>query len=184
MGSYRQLTGMQTPPDRPKAIPPVPENYEGVNFPYRGIGNHGVVPTQGVDPEEYYDNDSYDLNPDAFETIPAEKEVDPVPVKIVSESARELNEFRTGSLAIPIGSDVLQLFGRNDRRKKVRLRVPGSSAGSVVFGSGRNLSASNGYTITTGGEIEFDTTEEVYIVAANSAQAPTIMFLETFTVGM
>lgn len=181
-GSYRQRPGMQTPPDRPQAIAPVPENYVGVNFPYRGIGTHGVVPTQDVDPEEYYDHTSYDMNPDNFKTLPPEKEPEPVPVKIVNDSARERYMFRTQTLVIPVGSDVVQLVGRNDRRNMVRLRIPGSSAGSIIFGGDRNLSVGFGYTMATGTELEFRTTEPVYVVAANTAQAPTVMVLETYSV--
>lgn len=184
MGSYRQLTGMQTPPERPDRLQPVPETYKGVNLPYRGVQNHGVALPEGANPDAYYEASGYDLNPDAFETIPADKEPDPVPVRIVMESARERFPFRCGSLVIPTNSNVLELMGRNDRRIKVRMRVPGSSAGSVIFGGDRNLSSVNGYTITTGGEIEIATTENIYVVNANPTQAPTIMYVETFTIGL
>lgn len=184
MGSYRQLTGMQTPPDRPQAIPPVPEEYEGVNFPYRGVGNHGVEPTKGVDPEAYYDRTSYDMDPDNFESLPPEKEPDPVPVRIVNENARERYHFRTVSMTIPTTSDTVELCGRNDNRSLLRIRVPGSSPGSIVFGGSRNLSPGTVYTLAAGQEIEFRTTEPVFVNASNPAQAPTLMFIETYTVGL
>lgn len=184
MGSYRQLLGMQTPPDRPQAIPPVPEEYEGTSFPYRGIENHGVEPTPGVDPELYYDRNSYDMDPDKFNTIPAEKEPDPVPVRIVNESARERFHFRVGTITIPTTSDALELCGRNDNRSLIRIRVPGSSPGSIVFGSTRSLSAGTVYTLAAGQEIEFRTTEPIFVNASNPAQAPVFMFIETYTLGL
>ena len=184
MGSYRQLTGMQTPPDRPNAIVPVPEDYEGTNFPYRGVGNHGVEPTPGVDPEAYYDRTSYDMNPDKFESIPAEKEPDPVPVRIVNENARERYNFRTGTMQLLPNADPVELFARNDNRSLVRLRVPGTSSGSFLVSHNRSMAAGMSYTLSPGNEIEFRTTEPIYVVQVTASQAPTIMYLETYTTGL
>lgn len=184
MGSYRQLMGMMKSPDRPEALTPVPEEYEGTNFPYRGTGNHGVEPTPGVDPEAYYDRSSFDMNPDKFESLPPEKEPDPVPVRIVNENARERFNFRTGTITLLPNANPVELFARNDNRSLIRLRVPGTSTGSFLVSHDRGMAPGMSYTLSPGNEIEFRTTEPVYVVQATASQAPTIMFLETYTVGL
>lgn len=180
-GNYRQRPGMMSSPKRPEAVQPVPEEYEGVNFPYRGIENHGVEPTKGVDPENYYDHDKWDAGPDDIPSLPAEKEPDPIPVKIMNASGRERFNFRTAKTAFNTITPQ-QLMGRNDRRNMVRIRVPGSSATGAVFGPDPGVNELTGYTVAVGSEIEFRTTEAIYVLPQDTSKIATVMTLETFSV--
>lgn len=168
-GNYRQRPGMMESPDRPQALEPIPEEYAGVNFPYRGTVNHGVAPTTGVDPEEYYENDQYDAGPEEIPSLPEEKEPDPIKVKVVNESARERYTFRTYTYPAN-GQTAKALCGRNDKRMNVRVRVPASATNGVYLGpSGSGLDPVTGYLIEPGQSDILRTTEEVYVLADTGA---------------
>jgi hypothetical protein len=164
-GSYRQRPGMMSSPNRPQAIQPIPEEYAGINFPYRGPQNHGVEHPDNVDPEAYYDNDQYDDGPDKVPTLPPEKEPDPINVRVVNESARERYAIRTYTFPAN-GQTAQQMCGRNDRREKVLIKNHTGATNDLLIGPGSGLDPITGYVLEPGQEVELHTTEEIYVIAA------------------
>lgn len=166
MGSYRQLTGQQTPPERPDRVKPVPEHYEGVSFPYRGTENHGVDPGN-VDVDEHYEF-AYEDEPQQIPTLPPEEEVDPVPVKVVQDSARERMDWRAARFLV---KDVPQeIVGRHEKRKSLRIRVHGDT-NPIYIGPDSGLRPYTGFRIPAGTELyPFSSTENVYAVADSGTE--------------
>lgn len=164
MGSYRQLLGMQTPPNRPQAIPPVPEEYAGTNHPYRGTETHGVENPTGVDPEYYYDRDQWDAGPSNPVSLPEEKEPDPVKVKIVNETARERYAFRAFQFPAN-GLTAQQFLGRNDKRSNVRVKNISTSSTNLMIGHDNGVKPTSGYLVEPGQEAIIRTTEELFVIA-------------------
>lgn len=169
-GSYRQRPGQQKAPDRPDRVTPVPEHYEGVSFPYRGTQNHGVAPSKTDDPEQYYDAQAFDDETDKVVFLPAEVEVEPVPVRIVNETSRERNDWRAGRfLVTEIPQEIL---GRNDKRKSVRIKVhafksDGTTANTdpIFIGNDAGLRPYTGFQISAGEELyPFKSTENVFAI--------------------
>lgn len=165
MGSYRQLTGMQTPPRRPDRVKPVPEHYDGENFPYRGTQTHGVQPPSDVDPGEYYENSAQDDGTE-LEDIPyvaPEEEPEPVPVRIVQKTARERLDWR--AVRYSVTDQAQQILGRHEKRKSVRIRVHGDTD-AIYIGNDSGLRTYTGYMVPAGTELfPISSTEDVWAIA-------------------
>lgn len=163
--SYRQTRGQADPaPDRPHAVPPVPEHYSGVNFPYRGVQTHGVEPPK----DAHYDTREFQYpeeSPDVPE--PAMPEPDPVLVRVVNQHARERRMWRTvRAQAVQYAK---QAIGRNDARTNMRLRNL-DAANAIYIGSDMQVSPATGYKVSAGAEIyPFTTTEEVWICTGDTS---------------
>lgn len=163
--SYRQTPGQaDAAPERPHAVPPVPEHYAGVNFPYRGVQTHGV----DVPKDAHYDTREFQYpeeKPDEAE--PPFPEPDPVLVRVVSQHARERRMWR------PVRTQATQyatrIVGRNDARTNMRLRnLDGANA--IYIGSDSTVSAYTGYKVSAGTEIyPFNTTEEVWVCTGDTS---------------
>lgn len=182
-GTFRQRPGMQKSPDRPEAVTPVPEEYEGTNFPYRGIENHGVAPTVGVNPEDYYDHDQWTAGPEKIDSEPPDPEPDPVKVKIVNETARERFAFRTYQF-LAEGERAHQFIGRNDKRSTVRIKVEAAATTGVLVGTDPGIDFITGYLVEAGQELVVRTTEEMYCLATKGSAGAFQAFyvLEEFSV--
>jgi len=151
---------MQTAPERPDRVTPVPEEYEGVNFPYRGSQNHGVPQQQNIDPESYYDHTQYD-DGEIPATLPAEKEADPIPVKIVQDTARERLQIRFGNfLAQETGQAIVN---RHEKRRVLTL-FNNDSTNSVYLGEEAGVRVATGFELEAGKQIEIRSTEEVWVI--------------------
>lgn len=163
--SYRQTAGQaDSPSERPHALPPVPEHYDGVNFPYRGTETHGVEPTKGAkyDTREFQYPEEKEDHPE-----PPLSEPDPVLVRVVNQHARERRMWR------PVRSQATQyatrIVGRNDARTNMRLRNL-DAANAVYIGSDSTVSAYTGYKVSAGAEIyPFNTTEEVWVCTGDTS---------------
>lgn len=175
MGSYRQLIGMMKSPERPQAIPPVPEEYEGTNYPYRGIESHGVAETPGVDPEEYYEHDKWDAGPAHPASLEAEKEPDPVKVKVVNETARERFAFRAFQFPAN-GLTAQQFLGRNDKRSVVKIKLVTGGSTNVIVGHDNGVKPTTGYIIQPGQETSIRTTEELFCIADKGGATDYVTF--------
>jgi hypothetical protein len=169
-GSYRQRPGQQTPPERPDRVTPVPDNPEGISFPYRGTQNHGVAPTKGVDTDEYYETQQWQDGPDSIDPSPPYKDEDPVAVRIVQgETARELLDWRP--VRFRVTDQPQQLVGKLDKRRSVRIKVHGFLDGEanthpVYIGNDAGLRPYTGYEIAAGETIDpMFTTQDIWAIA-------------------
>lgn len=120
MPSLSQLRGIVTshnPPQRPQPIEPVTESYEGENIPYRGTELHGVpmfdepqdVPAWHEGREVVYEEQ--------------EPEQDPVPVRIVNTSGREVRRSRIFQVPAPVlDTPAKQVVGMDEQRSSVKVK--------------------------------------------------------------
>lgn len=99
------------------ALKPLMEQYEGQNFPYRGVETHGVDPIYDVPvPEDQWEGGTIVVNVDE----PNDEEEKVLPVRIVTESARE---FETWAVAqANVGSNPSVVAGRNLRRTSIKVK--------------------------------------------------------------
>lgn len=168
-GSFRQRKGMQTPPDRPDRVKPVPDEIEGPNFPYRGHETHGV-PSDG-NPEEYYEDESYEGDGTVSGYAPEPVIEEPVPVRIVAATGRERRAWR--ATRVTVGEVAQQILGRHDKRLRTIITVhpvlydgTTSNPDPIYIGDDSGLRPYTGYRI--GSDATCDqimSTEEVWAVA-------------------
>lgn len=175
--AYRQLPGQADSPDRePERVKPVPESYEGVNFPYRGTEKHGVeVPSDAeYNTREFqYEEES----PDTYmEPLP---EVEPIPVRVVNSTARERLDWRATRFLVK--DTAAQILGRHDRRKAVRIRNH-DATNPIYIGNDAGMQSYTGYLIPAGAELyPFLSTEDVWAVS-NSGTEVEISIMYEFAV--
>lgn len=174
MGSYRQLTGMQKSPNRPDRVAPVPEKYQGTSVPYRGTNDHGVP----IDKEAEFSEREYQIEEDKSKPVylPAEKEVDPITVRVVQDSARERLDWRV--VRFVVGDVAQQILGRLETRRSVTIRVhevksDGATANSspIYIGNDNGLRPMTGERVPAGGIVDaLRTTEDIWAVTDPGVQ--------------
>jgi hypothetical protein len=163
--AHRKLPGQADSRSRePERVQPVPEQYEGVNFPYRGIETHGVPVPENVK----YDTREFAYPEEEPETPEsALPEPDPVLVRVVDRSARERYVWRCSQFTVT--EQAQQILGRHDKRRNVRIRNQGGADGgaSVYIGYDDMVKTYTGYLIPTFTEIfPVTSTEEIWAVCA------------------
>lgn len=171
----QQNRSRQSDADRPVAIAPIPEEYEGDNIPYRGVVNHGVA----VD--ESWRNTSEDMpvDPDgrlvdvydAEETAP-----DPIPVYIVNRSSSERRAFRV--VIAYAGQQPATVVGQDDSRSKVTIR--NTNVGATVYIAERPESANVafGWPLTEGQTYVSESQEAIYVYADSAVPLPVLAAVE------
>lgn len=179
---YRQRNGMaKKPTDRPVPIKPVPEKYKGVNFPYRGIEMHGVDVPEGTE----YDTREFQYPEDdgKAEILPAPIEPDPIPVKVVTETARERLDWRAARFSV--NTRAQQVLGRHDKRKAVRIRNH-SETEAIYIGNDAGMQAYTGFMIPPGEELyPFHSTEDVWACTdSDAAESVEISIMYEFAVAL
>ncbi len=133
------------------------------NNPYRGSEMHGVQPTG----DQYTKSaDEWDFYSPAEE--PAPHLPDPIAVKIVDESPRELRGFR--AYQTTVNAQPSTIATKQPRRKK--LAIQNMSATVTVFiGQGVNVNAFEGWPILPGAIYSFEQVERaVWGVSADGSQ--------------
>lgn len=180
MGSYRQLLGMAPAgQDRKDRVQPVEEHYEGTNFPYRGTENHGVATPEGAE----YDAVEADYSVDAANQVaylPAEKETEPVAVRVVEGSARERHLVRVARVLA--NSTTQQLVGRLETRRSLYVQNA-DSVNSVYVGPDNNTTSYTGYLVGPGKEIgPFLSTEPLFVTTGNAANTAEVMAIYEYAV--
>lgn len=150
-------------PERPEAIPPVPEHPAGDNNPYRGTESHGVAavnkpsPTQG----------DWDTQ-EGRTYLPAEQEYEPIPVRIVQEHGNEFRQFRVHKFTI-LG--VTMILPRNLSRISARLRNSGNEV--LYLGSDANVVDYLAYTLNAANPtLDIRTQDAVYITNIGGVAGP------------
>ncbi len=138
----------------------VMEEYAGENFPYRGIETHGVKPT--VDPTDVPEwLTEGRVVPIAY--VPANVEIDPVPVHIVNLGSDEERKWRTAvSYAGTVPS---QVIGRNTARTSLKIQNLSTNPGTIYVSPDSSVSAFTGYPLVPGAYIELKSHEEVWAVS-------------------
>jgi len=156
-------TGGKFPPapGTTEPVQPVPDTYGPTVFPYRGSEQHGVP----MDVQTTL-QDQWVVDPvDAAEVLHEAPEHEPIPVRIVTESSREIKDWRTGQTVVT-GSPSL-IAGRNDRRSVVRIKNCSATV-AVYVGNTLGVSTISGYPIAANGELAISTSEEVYGISADT----------------
>lgn len=163
--AYRQLPGQADSPSRePERVQPVPEQYEGVVFPYRGTEQHGVA----VPDDARYNTREFQYpeeSPDEY--LEPEPEPDPIPVRLVNRTARERLDWR--SARIRVTDRAQTIVGRHDRRKRLRIKVhyqtDGVDSNPVWIGQDDSVKPYTGYQMDRGETLDpFTSTEDVWAI--------------------
>lgn len=145
--------------DRPHPTAPILETYEGSNHPYRGIESHGVEDTgHPSDPQMEWDDGTRKI---VYAEPP--KEIEPVPVRIVSEGQEELRRFR----AYPVyaGVNPRRIINRNENRTSVKIFNTGGTQADATWWIGVGDSMvqnSTAYPLAPRTSIDLDTQDEVW----------------------
>lgn len=170
----RMTARSKTNTDRPVAIAPVPEEYEGHNNPYRGTEEHGVTPnTQPHDPDVYgVDPD----NPNQGHLVKIEmsdKEPDPIPVRVVQEYKRELRRFGSDRISLdfttvnnPAGRPI-ELLGRSDSRSSVKL-INLDGTNTILVSNTREEINVRGYPLLPGKELSLTTEDPIFVAVVKN----------------
>lgn len=176
MGSYRQLTGQQTPPDRPDRVAPVAEAVEGTYFPYRGHETHGVPMPKNVDVDDYYE--TQEVDDDEITYAPEIKEEDVIPVRLVQRTSKERLAFRAMRVVVDGDGPSRQIIGRHEKRRSLRIRVHGDT-NPLYIGSDDNVRPYTGFLIPAGVEFgALTSTEAVYACANPGTQVEVSVIYE------
>lgn len=179
---YNPNTGMRVNPEHTsnpaarsqRANPKYTEHPEGVNFPYRGIEQHGVEFHESI--------------PEELEGAPSSKELEfiepphyagrphtppPVPVRIVTEHAREMCMFQADQFTVNDGSNnsPLMILGRQENRHHFIIRNM-DATNNVYIGDSPNVTANTGFQIPANSTTpRFATTQAVYAVTESGKTA-------------
>lgn len=165
----KQKATSTDPTDR--QVTPIAERYEGQNWPYRGMENHGVEPTNKPDDMPGYDG-----------TIPVELVMmdpppDPIPVKIVGEGGRQLTDWTVSTFTVFANAVRVLDADRNGRRKTALVKNLGPNT-AYVGPSSESASGFMAWKLGVGESLSTNVDTDVYAVAA-AATSPTNVYAET-----
>ncbi|HEY1213265.1 MAG TPA: hypothetical protein VGE93_06500 [Bryobacteraceae bacterium] len=190
---YNPNTGMRVnqehtshPLERVLRDTPRDEHVEGVNFPYRGLEQHGVEYAEEI-PEELEGTPSKkDLDlvlPPHYAPRPHHPE--PVPVKIVTGADSELRMFQTDQFTINDGTvnGPLMIMGRQLNRHHFVIRNM-DAANNVYIGNSASVTPNTGFQIAPNTTfVKMETTQAVYAVTESTKTAQ-ISIMWEYSVGI
>lgn len=133
---------------------PRAEDYAGDNNPYRGIQNHGVSPS--AQPSDVPGWDGAALVP----VEPDEPPQEPVPVRIVNESAHEIDAWNGTTFFLNRPNEPVLIAGQLETRKSLNVTNEGpdpvflhpSNNGSVGLAAVR-LAPGGSFSLDNGAEV-------------------------------
>lgn len=174
---YNPNTGMRVneehtsnPPERSRRDTPIELHEEGVNFPYRGVEQHGV-PYDHEIPEELEGSPSKeDLDlvlPPHYAPRPHRPQ--PVPVTVITAGVSERRLWQADQFGVTDGTanGPLMIVGRQDTRHYVTIRNM-DATNPVYIGNSPSVTANTGYQIPAGGTTNrMYTTEAIYAVTGS-----------------
>lgn len=169
------LTEDQVEPGPGQPLEPMPEHYYGVVFPYRGIQQHGVDPTDMPEdrPEDY-----------AGGTValadPIEPEHEPVPVRIVKSAKHEYNQWRAiQNYASPQGNKIL-----NRKEGRTRCVIKNTSVAGIIYvGPDSMATLQTGYKLGPNETMELFGEQEVWAMSATvGVSEPLCAYFEFSTI--
>lgn len=144
-----------------------PQEYaeEGVNFPYRGVEEHGV-PFKGTIPDEL--EGSPDKNPDLVlpphlaEPMP---EPEAVPVRVVNDYRVCRLPWMADQFNLTANEKPLMIVGRQDNREYVVVRNH-DATNPIFIGPDPNVKTTTGFIVPAGSATHrIKTTEALYAVS-------------------
>lgn len=148
-------------PDRPQHLNPVLESFRGSNHPYRGIEIHGVEDTEQP-------HDPVPERPDGTRTVlydePA-KEIDPVPVKIVTEGRKELRRAQFSTYSV--GNTPTRIIGRRSRES---VNIKNDGPFDVVLTAEPIVGLIAGYKLPVNDSISLDTEDDIWCYCVDTSQ--------------
>ena len=146
-----------------ETLEPTPDRFGAVVFPYRGIEQHGVEADRGpVLPSE-----EWVVDPAAAADLLKERpDVEPTPVRIVQESSKEIQDWRSGQTVLTANPSLVA--GRNKRRSTVRIKNLSATV-AIYVGNTVGVSTVSGYPIAANGELQINSEEEVYGISADGS---------------
>lgn len=134
---------------------PRAEDYAGDNNPYRGIQNHGVDPS--TPPSEVPGWDGAALVP----VEPDEPPQEPVPVRIVQESAHEIDMWNGTTFFLNKGNEPTLVAGRHEHRTSLNITNEGPDP-VFLHPDNNGTVALAAVRIISGGSFSLDNGAEVY----------------------
>lgn len=143
---------------KPEEVIPLDERVD--NIPYRGEELHGVPFEDKPMPDELKHWRG---------TVPTyveePKEVNPIPVKIVTEKSDEIKNIRAKQVPIVAGDPASQIINRNINRRKVTIKNITGGAGPAFITGENNATTMSGFPIFPGETLAFESTEPVWAVS-------------------
>ena len=178
----RMTPQSKTNVDRPVAETPIPESIHGHVFPYRGMEQHGVAPTEDdrTLPADYWD----ERRGVEIEYEPDRPAPDPIPVYVVNSGGRELRRLRvfrayaTGS-ASPVGGarNVVNSDAISGTRRRVKIKNLDTT--TVYIGDEANTaSAMHGWPLAQNEVYETDSQEDLWALGTGTADSPLAVAVE------
>jgi hypothetical protein len=159
-------------PDRPHPDAPILETYEGSNHPYRGIETHGVE--DNGDPS----NPQMEWADGTRKVVYDEDKpsIDPVPVRIVTESKDELRSWRTRQALVQPNNIPTRIIGRNSRRTGLRLK--NNNNFFIYVGDNESIASFTGYPLGSFESIDLDIEDEIWSLNPDVALVANIAIIE------
>lgn len=151
-------------PDRPEE--PVAEHFTTPVFPYRGTENHGVEPPYR--PREVPDN----TGTIAVEFEQDKSEPDPIPVRIVTQGAKEFKDWFIRREYTSSGAQASRILTQDMSRTKAKIKNLGTVR--IWVGPEDHLASPMfGYPIDTNGELELSSPiSDVWARSDDGTQQP------------
>ena len=157
------------------ALKPIPEEYEGHNFPYRGTETHGVDPLYDVPvPADQWEGGSITVNVDHEKQAPQTV----VPVRIVNQGPREIKEWR--AFRVYAGANPSILVGKFDARESFTIRNL-SPDKKIYLGGDLQVSRGQGYPVDPGAVFSIDCDTEVWGISEDGSDIDVAVYV-VFTV--
>lgn len=178
----RMVPQSKTDVDRPVAETPIPESIHGHVFPYRGMEQHGVRPTEDDHtlPDDYWDEPRGVI----VEYEPDRPAPDPIPVHIVNAGGRELRRLRvfrayaTGS-ASPVGGarNVISSDAISGMRRSVKVKNLDTT--TVYIGDeASSASAMHGWPLAANEVYETTSQEDLWAIGTGTNDSPLAVAVE------
>lgn len=175
----KPLTNPKTNPQEVQQTP-IPDVYKpDYLIPGRGAVNHGVEIPQysGFEPTVSYDDSK---EAEAYE--PYEKELAPIPVRLVDNGSRELRRFRTFKMTPPADGSPTSLLGRDENRTKVTINTDLDSGMLVAISDTREaLMSAQGFRLAQVGSLTINTEDAIYFASTGTVPALPISVLVEYT---
>jgi hypothetical protein len=141
---------------------PMPEGFAAQYFPYRGTEFHGVDPK---DVPVVKDEDTEGGKVDTNYYDPPQKDIAPVPVRIVDTAVSEYQRWQ--AFQIPVNSVSPILVGSiQDGRTSLKVRNAATSGTTRIFiGPHSSVTTYTGYPLGVGDEVSFQGEAPVWAIA-------------------
>lgn len=182
LGSRRNTS--RTNVDRPVAIEPAVEEYEGDNLPYRGVVDHGV--SGSVDfRETSEDMPDHDGRQVAVYEVP-EDGPEPVPVRVVNSSRVERRAFRviTAYATAGSGASGRMILDQDESRIQATIRNPGGGQHIHLSDVPHGCTADFGYSVLSGSSYVTQSQEAIYAAAPLAANDQLIQIAIEYRVSL